>query len=162
MTKIKVEWWRWLMKMFQDHVTEGKTWQPPLHCAISTRTDLPCQVFEHLYQWKIRLKNMCKTALFSFLVCINNSIQFSFSSFKLLRMPSLAIQQQQSSVRVTTQFPCKQSNNLRLSKCNHSIEKQELSAGKFHIIILLLSNMYIVKSSDAHKHHYPHHTQLFH
>jgi hypothetical protein len=150
------------MKMFQDHIPERKTWQPPLHCAMSTRTDLPHQVFEHLYQWKVRLRNVCKTAVFSFLVYINNSIQFSFSSFILLRMTSLAIKQQQNSVRVTTQLPSKQSNNLCLSKCNHSNEEQELSADKFHIIILLLSNMYTVKSSDVHKHHYQHHTQLFH
>jgi hypothetical protein len=126
------------------------------------RTDLLWQVFEHLYQWKVRLRNVRKTALVSFLVCINNSIQFSFSSFILLRMTSLAIKQQQNSARVTTQLPCKQSNNLCLSKCNRSNEEQELSAGKFYIIILQLSNMYIVKSSDVHKHHYPHHTQLFH
>jgi hypothetical protein len=148
--------------MFQDHIPERKTWQPPLHCAISTRIDLSWQVFEHLYQWKVRLRNVRKTALVSFLVHINNSIQFSFSSFILLRTTSLAIKQQQNSVRVTTQLPCKQSNNLCLSKCNCSNEEQELSAGKFHIIILLLSNMYIVKSSNVHKHHYQHHTQLFH
>jgi len=105
---------------------------------------------------------MCKTELSSFLVCKNNSIQFSFSSFILLRMTSMAIKQQPNSARVTIQLPCKQSNNLCLPKCNRSNEEQELSTGKFHIIILLLSNINTVKSSDFHKHHYPHHTQLLH
>ena len=77
-------------------------------------------------------------------------------------MTSLAIKQQQNSVRVTTHLPCKQSNNLCLSKCNCSKEEQELFADKFHIIILLSSNTYIVKSSDVQQHHYTHHTQLFH
>jgi hypothetical protein len=77
-------------------------------------------------------------------------------------MTSSAINQQQNSVIVTTQLSRKQSNNLCQSKCNRSNEVQEMSAGKFHIIILLSTNMYIVNSSDVHKHHFIHHTQLFH
>jgi hypothetical protein len=45
-------------------------------------------------------------------------------------------------------------------KCNFSTEEQTPSAGKCHIMILLLSNTYNVKSSGVHTYNYTNHTAV--